>query len=133
MKKIIKSVLNLKTILSSYIGAVGYGIGYNLPNKFNCHPITCLICCFLLGTIFDKLAEKLVSSNYFEKSKKNKIIIATFIYALYLVAWAIVDKTLNYDLDYDFLFNIEVIIVIQIVLLVINIIKNIFRYKKEGE
>lgn len=130
MKKILKSIINIETILASFIGAIGYGVGYNLPNKFNVHPIISIICCLVLGTSFDFLAEKILSCSFFEKSRKNKIITAIYVYIGYLISWIIVDKTLNYDLDIDFLTNIEMIIVIQVVLLIIKSLKKSIKNKR---
>lgn len=133
MKQILKSIFNLKTILCCYIGAIGYGVGYNLPNKLNYHPIICLICCLILGTLFDTIANKLLSTKFFNESKKNKIITAVIVYAGYLIAWWIVDKTLNYDLDYDFMTSLYMIIGIQVILLIIKAIKNGIKSKKESK
>ncbi|MDO5440494.1 MAG: hypothetical protein Q4F12_03030 [Erysipelotrichaceae bacterium] len=124
LTKIIKETLNFETIITCYIGAVGYGVGYNLPNNFNLHPIICLICCLLFGTVFDNLAKKIVSSKYYKESKSNKVCVAVIVYIGYLIAWAIVDYAIDYDLDYDFLTNVVFIVAIQVVLLIIRMIKN---------
>ena len=118
-----RKFITIDSIAVAFIGAIGYGVGYNLPNKFNVHPIISIICCLVLGTSFDFLAEKILSCSFFEKSRKNKIITAIYVYIGYLISWIIVDKTLNYDLDIDFLTNIEMIMVIQVVLLIIKSLK----------
>lgn len=132
MKNAFKSVFNLKTILNCYIGAIGYGVGYNLPKSFNLHPIICIISCLLLGTLFDAIANKLLSSKYFNRSLQSKISLASFIYVGYLVAWLIVNELLDYDLDTDFLSSILIIIAIQLVLLVINGVKNHIKDNKNA-
>lgn len=130
MKNIFKSIFNLKTILSCYVGAIGYGLGYNLPNKYNLHPIICLISCLLLGMLFDYLANKLLSTNYFNGSLQNKITTASFIYFGYLAAWLTINRILEYDLDNDFLYSIGSIIIIQIVLFIIKLFKEYIKTKK---
>lgn len=132
MKNALKSVFNLKTILSCYIGAIGYGVGYNLPKQYGLHPIICIITCLLLGTLFDAIAKKILSTSYFNGSLQNKITVASLIYIGYIVAWIIVNDLLGYDLDNDFLVNLGIIVTIQLILLLINSIKNYFKSKKEA-
>lgn len=131
MKETFKEVFNLKTILYCYISAIGYGVGYRLPAKFNLHPIICLICCFVLGAIFDKLAEKILDSKTFTSSKTNKILIIIIIYSSYLIAWLICDVVFEYDLDNDFLAAFGLIIVFQIILIIYRIIKKTLQDKKK--
>lgn len=131
MKNFLSSIFNFKTILTCYIGAVGYGIGYNLPNKYNLHPIVCIICCLVLGTIFDKLAQRIVESKFFNKSIFNRIEVASAVYASYLAAWIVVDRILDYDLDQDFLISFYMILAIQVILLIYKSIKDAYKRKKE--
>lgn len=113
-----------------YIGAIGYGAGYQVPNSFGWHPLICLVCCFALGFVFDTIAKKILFSKFYEASKKNKIIVAVCSYASYLVAWVVINKTLGYDLDNDFLLYLAGVIVIQMVLLIIKAVRNFFVAKK---
>lgn len=131
MKKLLKQVLNLETILSCYVGAIGYGVGYNLPTKLGANTIVAIICCLVLGTVFDLLAKKLLESNFFKKSKRNKIYTAIGIYAGYLIAWVIVDYALDYDLDYDFMSNIGLIILFQVVLILIDMFRKYLKEKRQ--
>lgn len=131
--KYIKSVFNLKSILTCFIGAIGYGVGYNLPNELNWNPIACIICCLALGTVFDLIGKKILNNKFFNSSTKNKVIVAAIVYIGYLIAWIIVKEVLNHDLDYDFLYYLGFLIVIQIVLLIVNAIKHYFKDKKEGK
>lgn len=131
MKNLFKSVFNLKTILNCYISAVGYGIGYNVPFRLNWHPIICIVCCLVLGTVFDFIARRILSSNYFNGSLLNKITLTSFIYVSYILVWFIVDTTIGYDLDNDFLLSLGFIIIIQIVLLIIKMFKNYLKERKK--
>lgn len=128
MKKALKEIFNLKTVLGCYIGAIGYGAGYNIPRTFNVHPIICLICCLALGLLFERLGNKILSTDFYNTSKKNKWTVACFVYIGYLIAWVIVDLALDYDLDRDFLLNFGLIIIIQIILFIIRTFK---QYKKD--
>lgn len=136
MKDILKSVFNFETILTCYISAVGYGVGFNLPKKLNLHPIICIVCCLVLGSIFDLFAKKILSTKYFRGSFQNKVTTATCVYFGYILAWLIVNHVLEYDIDTDFLVSITLIIIIQIVLLIIKFFKEYFKEKrnnKQGE
>ena len=128
MKKFLKSIFNYKTILSSYIGAIGYGIGYNLPLKYDLHPIICIICCLVLGSLFDWLGNVILSKENL-KTRKNKIILAFVIYGTYLLAWVIADYLFDYDLDIDFLMSIYIIIFFQIISIIINKAKDYYKRK----
>lgn len=130
MKKFLKSIFNYHTILSTYIGAIGYGIGYGIPLKYNLHPIICLICCLLLGSLFDRIAEIILSKDIFN-SKRNKIVIALSIYVAYLVAWFLAYMLLDYDIDEEFLLSMAMIIFFQIISLIVRKIKKYFKSKRK--
>lgn len=130
MIKALKSVFNYETILSSFIGAIGYGIGYNLPARLNFGPYTCIAICMVFGTVFDCIAEDILSKKEMQQTK-NKLILAAVVYILYLFAWLLVDYFLDYDLDFDFLSNIEMLLVFQVTSLLINKIKEYFNRRKE--
>ena len=79
------------------------------------------------------MAKKITSSEFFEKSLKNKIITAVYVYGGYLLAWLITDRFLQYDLDYDFLYSLGFIVIIQIVLMIKNAIHAISKEKTETQ
>lgn len=120
MKKKLKNIINLETIIKCFIWAMGFGIGYYLPNKLGNKTIVCFLCSMLLGTIFDLIGSKLLSSNYYKKSNKNKYVVTIGVYVTYLIVWYIANITLEHDLDNDFLTNLGSMIIIQITLLFIN-------------
>lgn len=131
MKKILKSVFNYNTILSIMIGAIGYGVGYNLPLKFNFHPIICIICCIALGGIFDNIAKKVLSIENLTNTTKKKIFLAILVYIVYFIAWVIVDYALDYDLDYDFFPSITIYLIYQVIAFIVLTIKNKIAHKGE--
>lgn len=124
MKNSFKSFLTLETVLGCYIGAIGYGTGLNVPKYYGAKPIVCIICCLALGILFDFIANKILSSKFYNESKNNKLAVASFIYITYLAAWVIIDYAIDYDLDLDFLLDVGLVICIQMILIVIKYIKS---------
>lgn len=131
MIEILASVFNYTTILSSYIGAMGYGIGYALPNLYNINPIICVIISLFPGFVFDSIAEKALSYEGFTGTKKRKIVFAIVVYSVYLYAWYLVNKYLIYDLDDDFLYNLLLILVFQTMSFIIYHLKRYIRKKRK--
>lgn len=130
MKKTIKEVFNLRTILICYIGAIGYGIGYNVPNSFGVHPVICIISCIVFGRIFDAIAKKVLTTDYFNSSRQNRFIIAIAVYSSYLVVWLIVKAIIDYDLDYDFFAYLFFVIIFQAILLFKTLLLKLLEKKK---
>ena len=126
----IKEIFSLKVILKCYIGAVGYGVGYYLPAKLGYGPMVCLGTCMLLGSLFDVLSNEIVTSKFYELSKKNKAIVVALVYIGYLIAWFIVNYTLHIDLDETFFINLAFVVIIQIVLLIKNLLFKVLDNKK---
>ena len=123
MKKFINKVLNYEEIMTSFIGAIGYGVGFIVP-KFNDLPtIVCIICSFILGTVFDNIAAKILGTKSLIDTKKKKTTLVISVYFIYLLIWIIVDVLYDYDLDYDVLPDIEFTVLFQIVAFIVNYIK----------
>ena len=129
MLDLISSFFNYDTIVSSFISAIGYGIGYSLPDLFGLHPIICVVISMLVGLPFDYLAEKLLSNKQFTGTLKRKRAFAFVVYVTYFIAWYFVNKFLIYDLDDDFFINILLILVFQTVAFIIYHIKRYLRKK----
>lgn len=130
MKEALKQVLSLKVILHCYISASGYGLGYYLPAKFGWPTLLCIFCCLVLGSLFDNLGNKLLSTNFFNGSLVNKITVVSFVYWGYLAVWMLINKLVLYDLDYDFISEILFTIIIQIVLVFVKYVKEIIQMKR---
>ena len=113
MVDLLSSVFNYTTILGSYIGAIGYGIGYAYPYLYNVNPVVCVLISLVPGFIFDLIADKALSYKGFTGTKKRKIVFAIIVYITYLYAWYLVNKYLIYDLDDDFVYNLLLILVFQ--------------------
>lgn len=131
MNNFIRSVFTYTTILSSYIGAIGYGFGYALLNYYGINTVLCIFFSLLLGFLFDKLASFLLSYKPFIGSKKRKIIFAVIIYLVYFIAWYFVNKFFIYDLDEDFLSNLLLILIFQMISFIIYCLKEIIIIRKK--
>lgn len=133
MKKLLKSIFTFETILSSYITAIGYGVGYLIPNKYNLNIIICIICSLILGLVFDFLSKKILDTKYFNASINNKVTIAAIVYSGYLIAWLLVNYVFDYDLDYYFFSSVGDIILIQLLVIVFKTFKKYINSKKKSK
>lgn len=131
MKKIILSIFNYTTILSSFIGAIGYGIGYALPSLYGLNIFICLICCLALGSLFDFIADTVLDKEIIRSSKRNRMILAASVYGTYLIAWIVVKILLNYDLDEDFFVDLLFVLIFQIISLIAHKLKKLYKNKKK--
>ena len=118
-----KSKFNYDMLINSLIGAIGYGLGFAIPNLYNLPMAICIICCFVLGLFFDFLAKKISLIKTFRNSKKGRITLIVLIYLSYLIAWIIVNAMFDYDLDYDLFMNLGFILLYQLVSFIINLIR----------
>lgn len=132
MKRIIDGVLSYEVFVQSLISSIGYGLGYTIPSFYDLHPLICLVFCIVLGTIFDKLADKILKARTMIKSTKNRIVICGLIYIFYLIIWVIVDYLYDYDLDRDVFMNIGIVLVFQIVSVILIEFKNYFKNIKKS-
>lgn len=130
MIEILSSVFNYTTILSSYIGAIGYGIGYAYPNLYGVNPIICVLISLIPGFIFDTIAEKSLSYKGFTGTKTRRTVFAIIVYSVYLYAWYLVNKYLIYDLDDDFICNILLILIFQTVSFIMYYVRRCIKRRK---
>lgn len=129
MLKRLKQIFTLNNILCCYISAIGYGLGFAIPEYLGCNIFITLLCCYILGTIVYFQASKLLSSNFFNNSKKRKITVSIIIYVIYCVICVITLKITGHDMDYDFLLSLGFLIVFQIISFLIEFIKSTLKNK----
>lgn len=126
---VIKEALSYENVLGSFIGAIGYGFGYSIPDKLGMHPIICLVLCMLLGSLFDDLADFIFEKKHLINTRKRKITFAAIIYTGYLIAWLIAYVALDYDLDNDFLIDVALVLLFQVISYVLVRIKRYIKSK----
>lgn len=81
-----KNLITLDTVMKAFISAVGYGVGYAIPDHYDCSIIICFISCFGLGMIADEIADKIISSRFIQKSTKNKYFVFCGMVAIFIAA-----------------------------------------------
>lgn len=131
IKDKIKQIFTLNNILTCYICAIGYGIGYAIPEYLGYSPWICLIPCMIFGTIFYFLGVKVLNSKFFNKSKKRKIIYVAIFYIAYVIIAICSVRILGHDIDNDFLINLAFIIAFQILAFIVEYIRESIKLKKK--
>ena len=131
MKDKLKQIFTLNTILAAYICAIGYGIGYALPEYFGYSPLICFVISMVFGTIFYYFGMKVLNSKYLNESKRRKIIFTVIFYACYCIISLTSLNFLDHDIDNDFLINLAFIIGFQILAFIVQYIKGSIKLKKK--
>lgn len=119
----LKKIFTLNNILCCFISAIGYGIGYAIPEYYGYGFIICLISCLIIGTIIYYVASIILSSKFFNEHKKRKYVFALIIYVIYFVVCYETLQITGHDMDYDFFLNLGFLIVFQILSFVIRYIR----------
>ena len=132
MKKVLNDIFDYRTIATCLIAAIGYGLGYIIPEYFGCHIIICLICCYVSGLVFETIAEKALTIDSVNESKLNKFILICIIYLTYIFIWILVKKLFGYDLDYELMLDLLYVVVFQFVSFAMHEIKKKI-FKKEND
>lgn len=131
MKEKLKQIFTLNTILIAYICAIGYGIGYALPEYFGYRPLICFVISMVFGSIFYYIGMKVLNSKYFNESKKRKIIFTAIFYACYFIISLTSLNFLDHDIDNDFFINLIFIIGFQILAFIVQYIFGLLELKKK--
>lgn len=132
MKEKLKKIFTLNNILICYFCAIGYGVGYAIPEYLGYSPLICAIPCMIVGTIFYILGMKILNSEYLNKSKRRKITFTVIFYLIYCVIAFTSVKLLKHDIDNDFLINLAFIIGFQILAFIVEYIKESIKLKKNS-
>ena len=132
MKDKLKQIFSLNNILICYFCAIGYGIGYAIPEYLGYGPLICLIPCMIVGTIFYILGDKILKSKYLSSSKDRKIIFTAIFYFVYCTIAFTSVRVLGHDIDNDFLINLAFIIGFQLLAFVVEFIKESIRLKRKN-
>lgn len=127
MLKHIKEIFSFDNVVSCFIEAIGYGLGYVVPESMGANTITCLICCMAVGIIFSLIMDKVLGLYFKSVSKGAEVFTAIIVFFIYLCFWYLTKFGLDYDLDIEIAFNFLTIVCIHIIGLLINLALKILK------
>lgn len=125
-----KKVVTIDAIIVSFVSAMGYGIGMVVPGAYGVNPIICFVICMVLGTILDKLANKIVFSSYVQESNKRRYFVFAAIALVFLAVYVFMAKYFAYSLWTDAKTGLDFAVVIPIVFFVLTLGVEAYKRKK---
>lgn len=96
-----KKVVTLDAVMVSFVSAIGYGFGMVVPSAYGVNPVICFIICMALGTILDKLANKVIFSSYVQESNKRRYIVFAAVALMFLAVYVYLARFFAYSLWSD--------------------------------
>lgn len=93
-----KKLITIDAIMSAFVGAIGYGVGYMIPEILGFHDIICYISCFALGEVGDQIIDKIIYTKEVQSSPARKYKTFAGLIAIFLIAFIIVKITLGQSL-----------------------------------
>ena len=67
-----KKIVTLDAVMAAFIGAIGYGLGYTIPDRYGYNTIICFILCFAVGMVFDEIADKIIFNRFVQKNDNRR-------------------------------------------------------------
>lgn len=101
-----------------------------VPGAYGVNPIICFVICMVLGTILDKLANKIVFSSYVQESNKRRYFVFAAIALVFLAVYVFMAKYFAYSLWTDAKTGLDFAVVIPIVFFVLTLGVEAYKRKK---
>lgn len=96
-----KDYFSIDSIAVAFVSAVGYGIGYLIPEMYGMSVFMCWVICLGAGFIIESLAEGIMFSKYIQTDNGRRAALAAYMILIFLIAYIIcLDKT-GYSLFYS--------------------------------
>lgn len=96
-----KKVVTLDAVMVSFVSAIGYGVGMVVPGAYGVNSLICFVICMVLGTVLDKVANKIVFSGYVQESNKRRYISFVVVAVLFLGGYIYMARYFAYSLWTD--------------------------------
>lgn len=93
-----KKLLTFDAIMSAIIGAIGYGVGFMVPEVLGFHEIICYIACFAVGEAWDQVVDKIIYTKEVQSSPSRKYKTFAGLIVFFVIAFIIVKITLGQSL-----------------------------------
>lgn len=125
-----KKIITIDAIMAAFVGAIGYGAGYAIPNKYGYSTIICFVCCMILGMILDKIANIIIFNRFVQKSEKLKHFVFGGIVMLFVIALIAVKVLFDYSLLGELTGNVSFVVVVPVIAFVFSYcVRYIKRFK----
>ncbi len=82
-----KKVITPDAVIVSLMGAMGYGLGYQIPSAYGLHSLLCLAVCMILGTVLEMSADKIIFSKYVQESNKRRFVSFAVVILIFLLGF----------------------------------------------
>lgn len=125
-----KKLITVDSLIVAFASAIGYGLGYAIPEKLGFHPLIGLLICFTVGSIPGALAGKIVFSKYVQQKKSRRILSFVGILGIFVLAYLIGLTLFQYNLFEELFVELGAEIIFPILGFVGSIAVRWYRKKK---
>lgn len=131
-----KKVFTMDTVVASLFGAIGYGGTYFLATYYGLNMLLSTVICMVVGTVFDRIADKLIFNSTVQHSIGKKYAVYGCIILIFMAAYYVLAKVYAYslfvDLGLQLTFVIGIPLITFFVSLGIRYLKKLRLLKKYG-
>lgn len=124
-----KKVFTVDGIFAAFISAIGYGLGYAVPEALGAGVVLSTVCCFVLGMLFEAIGEKLVYNKYTQENNTRRIIVFVIIAVLFITMYGFGMKALDHSLFEDLEEELFYVIVIPVLGFVFSLVLNALKVR----
>ena len=118
-----KKLITVNDIMAAVFSAVGYGLGWNIPNALGCHWVISLIICFACGMLFEAAGSALLAKKEVQSNPKLKILIGAGLILVYIMADILSNLVAGIGLGSSFLEEMFYVVGIPVVGFLFAVIK----------
>ena len=124
-----KKLISIDGCFVALASAIGYGLGYAIPEKLGCGSLISMLICMTLGSVPGAAAAKIVFSKYIQEKKSRRIIAFAVIVAVFSLAY-LIGLCFHYNLFEELFFDLGWEIIFPIVGFVVYLVVSWLRVKR---
>lgn len=107
--------ITIDGIVTAFASAIGYGLGYAIPEHLGYGILVCLLVCLTVGSIPGTIAGKVIFSKHVQEKTYRRVLSFAAVFAAFFLAFFIGKKYFNYNLFTELPSDLGYEIVIPIV------------------
>lgn len=117
-----KKIFTIDSLVVSLLSAMGYGLGYAIPEAMGAGVIFSLLICIGAGALLEELGTKIIFNRKTQETNTKRYTVFAMVIVLFILAYFIAMKKLGHSLIEDFMGEVFFVVGIPVIGFFVSIV-----------
>ena len=125
-----RKLFSFDDIIVAFVSAIGYGVGFCVPDAYGAKTIFSGIVSIIAGDILFVAADKLVARKYFQVVPRRKKLLFAAVVVCFLISYALCMKLWGYSIYHNLTEMLEFVVGFPIIVLAVSFAVRAYKSRK---